>query len=85
MVVIADGDLRAGTDVVVDLRSNSPDGAGVGVALQIAAHPVVAVAEAVRKQLALGIQQQARRFDCGAGETITRSAVCSCRRSPASK
>ena len=50
VVEIADRDRRAGADVVVDLLFEEPRRAGVRVSLQVAADPVDAVAEAVRKQ-----------------------------------
>ncbi len=66
VVVVGDGDAGAGADVVVGFEVEVADGAGVVMALQIAADLVVAIAEAVGKQAALGVQQQARRLD-GAG------------------
>ena len=49
VVVVADRDAGAGTDVVEGLLLEEADGAGVGVALQVAAHPVVAVADPARE------------------------------------
>ena len=80
VVEIADGDGRAGPEVVVGFVVEQADGAGVGVALQISADPVVAIAQSVGEQPAFGIQQQARGFDRRAETTTTMSAVCSCRR-----
>ena len=63
VVVIHDGDAGAGTHVVVGFEIEVADGAGVVMALQVAADLVVAIAEAVGKEAAARIQQQARRFD----------------------
>ena len=68
VVVIADGDVGARTDVVVGVVVKVTERAGVLVALQIAAHLVVAVTEAVGKQAALGVQQQASRLHGAAGD-----------------
>ena len=63
MIVIADGDAGAGADVVVDHFVEQAVGARVGVPLQIAPHPVVAVAEPLGVKAALRIQQQPRGFN----------------------
>ena len=49
VVVVADGDAGAGADVVVGFEVEVADRAGVVVALQIAAHLVVAIAQPVRE------------------------------------
>ncbi len=65
VVVIHDGDAGAGADVVVGFEIEVADGAGVVVSLQVAANLVVAIAEAVGKEAAAGIEQQARGLDGG--------------------
>ena len=68
VVVVADRDAHPRADVVVDLLLEEADGAGVGVPVEVAAHPVVAVAEAVRVEPALREEQQARRLGGPAGD-----------------
>ena len=68
VVVIADGDAGAGSNVVVGLEIEITDCPGVMMALQIAAHLVVTVAEAVGKEAAFRVEQQARRLDGTAGD-----------------
>ena len=68
VVVIADGDAGAGTHIVVSIEIEVADGACVVVALQIAADLVVPISQAVRKEAAFGIQQQARRFNGAGGD-----------------
>ena len=61
VVVIADSDAGARPEVVVGLEVEQADGARVGVALEVSPHPVIAIAEPVRKQAALRVEQQPRR------------------------
>jgi len=68
VVVITDGDVGAGADVVVSVEIEQASGAGISVALKIAADPIVAIAEAVRKKPALGIEEKSRGFDGGRGD-----------------
>ena len=68
VVVVADGDAGAGANVVVGFEVEVADGAGVVVALQVAAHLVVAIAEAVGKQAAFRVEQQARGLDGAGGD-----------------
>ena len=68
VVVIHDGDAGAGADVVVGFIIEIADGAGVVMALQVAAHLVVAIAQAIGKKAALGVQQQARGLDGAGGD-----------------
>ena len=63
VVVIHDRDARAGTNIVVGFEIEVADRAGVVMSLQMAADLVVAIAEAVGKQPAARVQQQARGFD----------------------
>ena len=65
VVVVHDGNAGAGTDVVVGFEVEVADGAGVVMALQVAADLVVAVAEAIGKKAAARVEQQARGFDRG--------------------
>ncbi len=44
-------------------KSNRPTAPGIGVGVEVAAHPVVAVAEAVGEEPVPRIQQQAGGFD----------------------
>ncbi len=74
----------AGAEVVVNVEVEQAHRAGVGVALQIAANPIVLIADAVGEQGLLELSS--RRADSVAeAETMTRSAGCSCRRLLASK
>ncbi len=50
MVVVRDGDAGAGAHVVVGLKVEVADGAGVVMPLQMAADLVVAIAETVGKK-----------------------------------
>ncbi len=63
VIEIADGDAGPRSHIVVSVVIEQPHGARIGVPLQVAAHPVVAVPQAVGMQSALRIQQQARGFD----------------------
>ena len=62
VVVVAHGDRCPRPDVVVGFKVEVARGARIVVALQIAAHLVVAISQPIRKQLALRIQQQPRRL-----------------------
>ncbi len=60
--------LAPGPNIVIGIEIEVADGAGVVVALQVAADLVVAIAEAVGKEAAAGVEQQARGFDGAAGD-----------------
>ena len=85
MVVVGDGDVGAGPDVVIRIEIEISDRAGVVMALEISADLVVAISNARREQAALRVQQEARRFCMAQAETTTMSESCSCRRPSASK
>src|ERR1022692_2999397 len=84
VVEIADRDRRARADIVEGLLLEQAVRARVGVPLQVAAHPVVAVARAVREQPRPGVQEEPGGLD-GPPEMTTRSAVWYCARSLPSK
>ena len=68
MVVVADTDGGARTDVVIHIEVEEAEGAGISMALQVPAHPVVAVGETVREERALRVQEQAGRFGRRGGD-----------------
>src|SRR5208283_2316178 len=68
VVVIADGDVGARADVVVGVEIEQARSAGIGMALKVAANPVEAIAEAIRKEFAFGIEEEARGFDGSTGD-----------------
>ena len=53
--------------VVVHVIIKQPISARIAMSLKIPSHPVVAVSEAIRKQLAPGIEEKARSFCSRAG------------------
>ena len=68
VVVVGDGDAGTGTNVVVCFEIEVADGAGVVMSLQVATDLVVAVAEAVGKEAAARVEQQARGLDGTGGD-----------------
>ena len=55
VVVVTDGDAGAGADVVIAVLRKQTGAAGVGVSVEVAAHPVVVIANTVREDIALRI------------------------------
>ena len=68
MVVIADGNVGAGADVVVGVEVEEAGGARVSVALEVAADPIVAIADASGEEFAFGVQKKAGGLDGGSGD-----------------
>jgi len=67
VVVIANGDVGAGANVVVSVEIEQARRAGIGVPLKVAANPIETIAKAVGEKFAFGVEQKSRGLDGGAG------------------
>ena len=63
VVVVGDGDAGSRSHIVVGLIVEKADSPGVMVSLQMTADLVIAIPQAVWKEPAFGVQQQARGLD----------------------